>query len=722
MSRIACVVVLLVASIPVAAGDWPHVRGPDLDGRARHELAPVGSGEFGLLWLRKLGQGYSGIVIYDGVAFTQTQDSRGQYLVAFDVATGREEWKTRYEDPWQRTGAWPGPYASPSLTMDLVCFAGCHGSVGCADITTGKIRWQRDARTEFDGRGTNFGYAASPLIHDDLVILPIGGPSAGIVAFDLETGDTRWTSGGDEAGYTGSIAIDVGGATQIINSMAEAVVAVDPSTGRELWRHRLRDTYNPHPAWLPFEAPHLLIPLALRHGSSVLRLDPGSGLPVDTVWDSRVLSNDVFSSVVVDGFVYGFDIHDPQTSFDGPTKGEFKCVELANGRERWSTTRTGGASVVTDGRLLYLMTEAGSLLVVEATPEAYREQQRLAVVPGSLSWTPPALGSDALLVRGGDYVAALGIGASGADVAVPTPTRAGAWSRWASRARAPSFSGPEPRDLLVWFLAGLVCLVAAVTISVPIRAHPVAAGLIAGETVLLGAVAFPIFTELASTPVFTWPCVLFGGLLAVVWRGNRAREHRTTVRGWVARLSLLGFVGLCAIYDAACSEIGFLAGRGFLVGLLPALPFVLLGVQRVHRHRWWEWRRHGGGGLRRVLCRVCVDLPLAGRRKLRRVGVKDAAHAVILEIVPRPEPAQPVRDPLLSRPFTIRPTAQHAGGASRCRDTRSSPRRSIAGRSPVVVVPDVLDPLPDISAHVVQAELVRFERGYGGQPCPGIAL
>ena len=52
-------------------------------------------------------------------------------------------------------------------------------------------------------------------------------------------------------------------------------------------------------------------------------------------WDSRELSNDILSSVLVDGFIYGFDIQNSQANTIEPTIGEFKCLRLETGEVMW---------------------------------------------------------------------------------------------------------------------------------------------------------------------------------------------------------------------------------------------------------------------------------------------------------------------------------------------------------------------------------------------------
>jgi len=214
------VVVLLIGfaaarsggGVEAATAIWPHLRGPAHDGHSR-PLPPEsawGADGPALVWRARLGEGYSGFVVVGDRAYTQSQTLAGQYVIALDLASGSEIWRTRYEPPWDADGNWPGPYATPTYHDGRLFFAGCFGSVGAVDATTGALLWQRTAKQELVG------------------------------------------------------------------------------------------TYKPHPAWPLYAEPYLMVPLAFRRGSVVVELGyRGEEPTVVPVWQSKVFSNDVFSSVVV---------------------------------------------------------------------------------------------------------------------------------------------------------------------------------------------------------------------------------------------------------------------------------------------------------------------------------------------------------------------------------------------------------------------------------------
>src|SRR4051812_4191946 len=162
MSRIAVLLLFALTATRAGAQDWPHLRGPGYDGVSAETGLADGWPAEGppRLWERELGQGYSGFVVVAGKVYTQRQSVGGQYLLCLDAADGRVLWETRYVVAWQPGGAYPGPYASPTWYRGGVYFASPTGLVGCADAATGALRWSLNVRTQFQGKGGGFGYAA----------------------------------------------------------------------------------------------------------------------------------------------------------------------------------------------------------------------------------------------------------------------------------------------------------------------------------------------------------------------------------------------------------------------------------------------------------------------------------------------------------------------------------------------------------------------------------
>jgi outer membrane protein assembly factor BamB len=112
----------------------------------------------------------------------------------------------------------------------------------------GKHVWQEDLQKSIVKFGINWGYGASPLLFEGLVIVPIlhgwdnTGPSY-LVAFEGKTGKIVWkverpTDAKHEGpdAYTTPIPMKVGDRTEIIIVGGDYFTGHDPKTGQEIWR------------------------------------------------------------------------------------------------------------------------------------------------------------------------------------------------------------------------------------------------------------------------------------------------------------------------------------------------------------------------------------------------------------------------------------------------------------------------------------------------------
>ncbi len=404
---------LLVLGLAIPGADWPHLRGPSYSGVSAETRLAESWPEEGppVLWRIPLGQGYSGLVVVGRRVYTQYQSLSGQYVVCLDADTGERLWRRHYGYPWEPDGDWPGPMATPTARSGKVYFAGAFGLVGCLDASDGRMLWSVNVTETFDGYGTEYGYACTPLVEHGKVYLPVGGQGASVVALDAADGSVAWTSGDDVASYSPAYPITVGGRRHIVVYLRNDVVAFDPATGRELWRHPWSKGYDEHAAWPVYEEPYLLTASAFRQGAKVLRLSVGpDGPTAELVWRSKELSNDVASSLILDGHIYGFDLHDLQPRGSRRARGQFRCIELATGNVRWATDRTGHSTVIAaDGKLI-LLNEAGELILARATPERYEELDRAQIFHAEVCWTPPTLSRRRLYPRNKVHAACVYLG------------------------------------------------------------------------------------------------------------------------------------------------------------------------------------------------------------------------------------------------------------------------------------------------------------------------
>lgn len=382
-----CLLVLLLLSAATGHADWPHWRGPMMNGVAAPaaETPTEWGPETNVLWRRQLpGPAGSTPVIAGDRLFLTTPDGPELLLCAFDAGSG--------EPLWQRTvttgeGAFRGDEGnlaspSPSTDGDHVVAAMGDGLLACYTVA-GEPVWKLSLSERLTPLDITFGYAASPIVHDERVYVQWvhgdGDPQtaeARVACFDLSTGETVWAVNREtgakkecEQGYASPVLID----DQFITHGADATVAYDIATGEELWRlGGLNPPGSYHPTLRFVTSPAvgeglLIVPSAKKGQVAALRLGSDAS-PIEgdqtggehELWRLEQGTPDVPSPVVADGLVYlcsengNLACHDAATGQrlyrKRTVSDRFRASPLLAGGNLYVTSRSGVVTVVRAGR------------------------------------------------------------------------------------------------------------------------------------------------------------------------------------------------------------------------------------------------------------------------------------------------------------------------------------------------------------------------------------
>ncbi|MGA2750360.1 MAG: PQQ-binding-like beta-propeller repeat protein [Verrucomicrobiota bacterium] len=552
-----------------------------------------------LLWRARLGVGFSGMFVTEDRVYTQMQTRAGQYVVCLDLDSGRLLWRTRSNLPWEIGGDFPGPYATPVCKSGKVYYADCYGQAGCLDARNGKTLWAVNLTEKLGGEGPGFGYACSPLVDDEKVILPVGGRGASVVACSTRDGSVVWKSGDDAASYSSPLSIQVQSHRQVVSFLQHALVAKDPLTGHELWRDRWSASgYDQHNTAPVYQEPYLFCSTCCKRGARVLKLGYEKGTAkAELAWASTALCNDIYSSVIVRGYIYGSGLEQPAASPTGRTRSQFKCVELATGRVAWSSEAPGHASVLSYDNKLFLVNESGVLIVIEPSPTGYMELARSQVVEGEKPcWTTPTISQGRLLVRNQETLACFQIGvmpagtntgpqAKGldpttlADHVLAADFNAQIQDRslldevfdWLDQHHYSAYWIPFPAIMARWFgwCVALLGLAAGLAWVMQRFIDPWLAFLVL--SIVIGILGLPISSVLTGQLVFTWPVACHSGfVLLLTVRNGPLRSGKI-----MSRVCLALFATACVGYYFVCRQLYLLFGTGFLAGFLPAWPAAL---------------------------------------------------------------------------------------------------------------------------------------------------
>jgi outer membrane protein assembly factor BamB len=385
------------ATAPATAktgADWPGFRGPNRDGIVRgvrietdwSKSPPVE------LWRRPIGPGWSSFAVSGDLFYTQEQRGDDEDVTCYNVTTGKPVWRHRDATRFWESNGGAGPRGTPTLSNGRVYTFGGTGILNALDAVNGAVVWSRNAASDTRKKVPGWGFASSPLVIDNLVIVATAGE---LVAYDLATGEPRWFGPDGGSGYSSPHLATIDGVAQVLLLSGTGATSVAPADGKRLWEY-------------PMQSGARIVQPALTADGNVLVHDGegsdmhriavahgASGWTVEERWDSDGLKPYFSDFVVHKGYAFGFD---------GST---LACIDLKDGKQKWKGGSYGNGQLVLlpDQDLLLVLSEDGELALVGATPDQFTERARFPALKGK-TWNHPVLAGDTLLVRNGEEMSA----------------------------------------------------------------------------------------------------------------------------------------------------------------------------------------------------------------------------------------------------------------------------------------------------------------------------
>ena len=254
--------------------------------------------------------------------------------------------------------------------------------------------WSRNVASDTGRQIPDWGFASSPLVMDNVVVVAAAGTLA---AYDAATGNQRWRGPSYGGSYSSPHRLTIDGVVQILLLGGPGAISVDPATGQVLWKHE----WAPGPIVQPAvteDGDILINAIASTGGIGVRRLavaHRAGGWNVEERWTSNGLKPYFNDLVVHRGHAFGFD------------GSILSCIDLEDGKRKWKGGRYGNGQLVllADQDVLLVLTEEGELALVAASSEQFKELARFPAL-NAKTWNHPVLVGDVLLVRNGEEMAA----------------------------------------------------------------------------------------------------------------------------------------------------------------------------------------------------------------------------------------------------------------------------------------------------------------------------
>ena len=257
---------------------------------------------------------------------------------------------------------------------------GATGILNALELASGKRLWSRDVVRETGAAIPEWGRSCSPLVVDGRVVVIAGGSAA---AGSWPTTRRAASPPGPRAkaapSYSSPTLLTLAGRPQVVvlNSGASAgtIPRPAPCCGSSPSPASSRTSRMP----LLLAPDRLLVSAGYGVGSKAYRVsDERRALRATLEWESPRLKSKFANLLLHGGFVYGLD------------DGVLTCLDPANGERRWKSGRHGHGQLLLVAGLLLVQTEEGELVLVDPSPDAYRELTRFAALDGK-TWNPPAL-------------------------------------------------------------------------------------------------------------------------------------------------------------------------------------------------------------------------------------------------------------------------------------------------------------------------------------------
>lgn len=402
--RTSLLVCLCLIPSFAAAGDWPQIMGPTRSGLAPDEklAASWPAGGPKTVWQHAVGEGVSGVAVASGkvVVFHRLGDE--EIVEGLDATTGKSLWKTGFPTKYVPSFIDDrGPRTVPLIHDGRVYVFGAHATLACVGLADGKTVWKRDLLEGFKNKKPRrgepvegyFGFGTSPIVEGDKLLLNVGDDEndAGIMAFDLLTGETLWKLTKERASYSSPIAVTVGGQRQVIFSTRLTLIAVRPTDGSILWRHGFGQLGPAVVGANPVLVSDRIF-MTASYGTGAVLIDiakPSS----PQLWSSdELISSQYTTSIAHKGLLYG--VHGRQDL----GAAALRCVDPATKKVKWNEEGFGYATLILAGDKLLALKTDGELVVGDATENGFTATSKAKLFAKTVR-ALPALSNGHLFVR-----------------------------------------------------------------------------------------------------------------------------------------------------------------------------------------------------------------------------------------------------------------------------------------------------------------------------------
>ncbi|QEL20116.1 PQQ-binding-like beta-propeller repeat protein [Limnoglobus roseus] len=367
------------------AEDWPQWRGSGRDNKVVGFTIPAAwPKDFKQQWKVAVGEGLASPALVGDNIFTFTRQGNDEVIRCLSAATGKEVWQDKYAAPSVTgpAGDFKGPRSSPAVADGKVCTHGVGGTVSCIDVATGKVAWRKETKGK-----PRFYTASSPAVIDGLCIAHVGTDGRGeLTAYDLKTGDAKWTWTGDGPSYGSPVLMTLDKMNHVVVLTEKNLIGVNLSDGKLLWKTPL--TTGRYQTNTPAIDGNTVI----CAGYAFTIEKKGEAYEAKQLWKGQAPHN-YNSPVLKDGLLYGYL---------GMGRGSSKlfCQDAKTGKLVWEdTTNRGECGFVLDtGMYLVALSSDSNMIVFKPGEKELNEVAKYKLADSPI-WSEPILTGNRIFVK-----------------------------------------------------------------------------------------------------------------------------------------------------------------------------------------------------------------------------------------------------------------------------------------------------------------------------------
>jgi outer membrane protein assembly factor BamB len=397
-SVLVMIVCLLVSNL-VLGGDWPHWRGPFLNGSSKENNLPSSWSKIeNVAWVATLpGHSSATPIVCKGKVFVSStdKDSDNLFALCLDAEDGRELWRKKLGESSRKVPRNNPATPSPVTDGRHVYFMYGSGHLAGLDYE-GNILWSRNLEIEYGNISIKYGYSSSPLLYNGRLYILIQrrhtsyrspestSLDAFILAMDAKTGDNIWkqprqTDALNESldSYSSPIPYCHSGRSEILVIGSDYITSNNLASGEELWRYEYAKEKSTRGRNISsvVTGEGLIFGVPPRGSLGLLALKGGLEGHLsddDIVWKFEGPAPDVSTPLYYKGNIY---------VLGDRRGGVMTCLDASTGRQKWQG-KLGGrtpwwASITAGDDKLYCISEVAEAVVLAADEDRFEILSRI---------------------------------------------------------------------------------------------------------------------------------------------------------------------------------------------------------------------------------------------------------------------------------------------------------------------------------------------------------